>query len=62
VAIRRSLRANLLCSFSALLLTPIGDTPRLELKARQAPWWGPGAPDVGEWGDIYYAGKVHFEP
>ena len=28
----------------------------------QGTWWGPGAPDVGLWGDIYYGGKVHFEP
>ena len=28
----------------------------------QGTWWGPGAPDFGLWGDIYYAGKVHFEP
>jgi hypothetical protein len=25
-------------------------------------WWGPGAPEVGQWGDIYYSGKVHFDP
>lgn len=28
----------------------------------QGTWWGPGAPDVGLWGDIYYSGKIHFEP
>lgn len=28
----------------------------------QGKWWGPGAPDLGEWGDIYYSGKMHFEP
>ena len=28
----------------------------------QGDWWGPGAPAVGEWGDIYYSGKVHFDP
>jgi len=28
----------------------------------QGIWWGPGAPDVGLWGDIYYSGDVHFEP
>jgi hypothetical protein len=27
----------------------------------QGTWWGPGAPDVGLWGDIYYAGNIHFE-
>jgi hypothetical protein len=25
-------------------------------------WWGPGAPDVGEWGEVDYSGKIHFEP
>lgn len=25
-------------------------------------WWGPGSPGVGQWGDIYYSGSVHFEP
>jgi len=24
-------------------------------------WWGPGAPDIGLQGDIYYAGQIHFE-
>jgi hypothetical protein len=28
----------------------------------QGTWWGPGAPNPGEWGDIYYEGNVHFEP
>ena len=28
----------------------------------QGTWWGPGAPAVGEWGDIYYSGKVKFAP
>ena len=28
----------------------------------QGPWWGPGAPAPGLWGDIHYAGKVHFDP
>jgi hypothetical protein len=28
----------------------------------QGTWWGPGAPDVGQWGDIYYSGQMHFEP
>jgi len=25
-------------------------------------WWGPGAPEPGKQGDIYYDGKVHTEP
>jgi hypothetical protein len=28
----------------------------------QGTWWGPGAPDVGQWGDIYYSGEIHFDP
>lgn len=28
----------------------------------QGTWWGPGAPAPDEWGDIYYAGNIHFEP
>jgi len=28
----------------------------------QGRWWGPGAPEPGEWGDIDYSGKIHFEP
>jgi hypothetical protein len=28
----------------------------------QGTWWGPGAPGEGEQGDIYYAGRIHFEP
>jgi hypothetical protein len=28
----------------------------------QGTWWGPGSPNPGEWGDIYYEGNVHFEP
>jgi hypothetical protein len=28
----------------------------------QGTWWGPGAPDVGIQGDIYYEGNYHFEP
>lgn len=26
----------------------------------QGAWWGPGAPDPGEWGNIYYSGNIHF--
>jgi hypothetical protein len=28
----------------------------------QGNFWGPGAPDVGVQGDIYYDGNYHFEP
>jgi hypothetical protein len=28
----------------------------------QGTWWGPGAPDLGLQGDIWYAGQIHFEP
>lgn len=28
----------------------------------QGKWWGPGAPEVGVWGDIEYSGNYHFEP
>jgi hypothetical protein len=28
----------------------------------QGTWWGPGAPDLGQQGDIFYSGKIHFEP
>lgn len=42
-----------------VILSGTGDLSTLH---EQGTWWGPGAPDVGEWGDIYYAGRVHFEP
>ena len=37
-------------------------TDELATLRGQGTWWGPGAPDWGEWGDIYYAGNFHFEP
>jgi len=37
-------------------------TDELATLRGQGRWWGPGAPDVGVWGDIYYGGKIHFEP
>ena len=40
----------------------LSGTGELENLRGQGTWWGPGAPGPGEWGDIYYAGKVHFEP
>jgi hypothetical protein len=40
----------------------ISGTGELSTLQGQGTWGGPGAPEVGAWGDIYYAGKVHFEP
>jgi len=40
----------------------ISGTGELANLRGQGIWWGPGAPDVGLWGDIYYSGDVHFEP
>jgi hypothetical protein len=40
----------------------ISGTGELSTLHGQGTWWGPGAPDFGVWGDIYYAGNVHFEP
>ena len=37
-------------------------TDELATLRGQGTWWGPGAPDVGLWGDIYYGGEIHFEP
>ena len=37
-------------------------TDELATLRGQGTWWGPGAPDVGLWGDIYYGGNIHFEP
>ena len=37
-------------------------TDELATLRGQGTWWGPGAPDWGEWGDIYYEGNFHFEP
>jgi hypothetical protein len=28
----------------------------------QGTWWGPGAPDFEELGEIPYAGQIHFDP
>jgi hypothetical protein len=28
----------------------------------QGIFWGPGSPGDGEWGDIFYAGTIHFDP
>jgi hypothetical protein len=28
----------------------------------QGTWWGPGASGPGVWGDIPYAGQIHFAP
>ena len=28
----------------------------------QGDWWGPGSLGPGYWGDIYYWGRIHFEP
>ena len=42
-----------------VILSGTGDLASLR---GQGTWWGPGAPDVGQWGDIYYSGKTHFEP
>lgn len=40
----------------------ISGTDELAALHGQGTWWGPGAPNVGEWGDIYYGGNMHFEP
>jgi len=42
-----------------VILSGTGDLATLR---GQGTWWGPGAPDVGQWGDIYYEGQIHFEP
>lgn len=46
---------------SFVILKGTGDLANLR---GQGTWWGPGYnpefPD--EWGDIYYAGNIHFEP
>ena len=42
-----------------VILSGTGDLANLR---GQGTWWGPGAPDVGQWGDIYYSGNIHFEP
>lgn len=40
----------------------LGGTDDLATLRGQGTWWGPGAPGVGEWGNIDYSGNVHFEP
>jgi hypothetical protein len=40
----------------------LSGTGELATLRGQGIWWGPGAPDVGVWGDIYYSGQIHFEP
>jgi hypothetical protein len=40
----------------------LSGTDELATLRGQGAWWGPGAPDVGEWGDIYYSGTIHFDP
>ena len=40
----------------------LSGTGELATLRGQGTWWGPGSPGPGELGDIYYAGKVHFEP
>ncbi len=40
----------------------LGGTGEVSSLRGQGTWWGPGAQGVGTWGDIYYAGNVHFEP
>jgi hypothetical protein len=42
-----------------VILSGTGDLATLR---GQGTWWGPGAPDVGQQGTIYYAGQIHFEP
>ncbi len=39
------------------ILSGTGDLS--DLRGR-GPWWGPGAPGVGQWGDIYYSGEIQF--
>lgn len=40
----------------------LGGTGELSDVRGQGTWWGPGASGVGTWGDIYYAGNIHFDP
>jgi hypothetical protein len=40
----------------------LSGTGELATLRGQGTWWGPGAPEPETWGDIYYAGKIHFEP
>ena len=40
-----------------VILSGTGDLATLR---GQVTWWGPGAPAEGEWGDIYYSGKIDF--
>jgi hypothetical protein len=40
----------------------LSGTGELATLRGQGTWWGPGAPDVGQEGDIWYAGKIHFAP
>jgi hypothetical protein len=40
----------------------ISGTGELSTLHGQGTWRGPGSPGWGVWGDIDYAGKVHFEP
>ena len=40
----------------------LGGTEELKTLRGQGTWWGPGAANPGEWGDIYYEGDIHFEP
>ena len=42
-----------------VILSGTGDLATLR---GQGTWWGPGSPGVGQQGDIYYAGQIHFEP
>ena len=40
----------------------LSGTDELSALRGQGTWWGPGAPGPGSWGNIYYAGNIHFEP
>ena len=40
----------------------IDGTGDLDTLRGQGGWWGPGALGPGQQGDIYYDGKIHFEP
>lgn len=40
----------------------LSGTGELATLRGQGTWWGPGSPGPGESGDIYYAGRFHFEP
>jgi type II secretory pathway pseudopilin PulG len=42
-----------------VILSGTGDLANLR---GQGTWSGPGAPAPEQWGDIYYAGDIHFEP